>query len=103
MQNEGDPDLLTELIEAYELNSVRLMNKVAASIATSDAVQLRRAIHSLRGTSGNLGAYRLANMCGEIEVLAERADLEGVKPWLPTLESEHLQVIAALVAQKKAD
>ena len=68
---------------------------------TNGAGQLRKAIHSLRGTSGNLGAYRLANICGDIEALAEKANLEEVKPWLATLEAEHQQVIEALVAQRK--
>jgi CheY-like chemotaxis protein len=100
LQMEGEPDLLAELIEAFQKNSKKLMGQISSSFTARDGNLLRRAAHSLKGSSGNLGASRLAEMCGEVEVLAERGELDAISPMLPTVEAEYQKALSALIEEK---
>ena len=53
-----------------KVNSVNLLDKISSSLGSGDRNLLKKAAHNLKGSSGNLGAYRLAEMCGKLEVLA---------------------------------
>jgi HPt (histidine-containing phosphotransfer) domain-containing protein len=61
---------------------------------------MKKAAHNLKGSSGNLGAYRLVEMCGKLEVLAEQGKMEAIPLWLPVLIEEHARVLAALIAER---
>ena len=45
-----------ELIDAYLTNSKLLVHKIEDALDAGNAVDLSKLIHSLKGTSGNLGA-----------------------------------------------
>jgi signal transduction histidine kinase/DNA-binding response OmpR family regulator/HPt (histidine-containing phosphotransfer) domain-containing protein/PAS domain-containing protein len=100
LQVPGEPDLLTELIDAYLTNSKLLVHKVEDALDAGNAVDVSKLIHSLKGTSGNLGAYKLANLCGEVEALADRHDLSSIALWLPQIESEYQRVVVALAVER---
>ena len=100
LEADGEPNLLAELIDAYQVNSGNLMDQISSSLSTGDRNLLKKAAHNLKGSSGNLGAYRLAEMCGKLEVLAEKGKMEAISPWLPVLEEEHSRVLAALIAER---
>ena len=102
LQVEGEPDLLAELIEAYQKNSIKMMDHISGALGASDGNKLRRAAHSLKGSSGNLGAIRLAELCGEVEVRAEHNDLEAVRQLIPAIEIEYQKVLSALLVEKNA-
>jgi signal transduction histidine kinase/CheY-like chemotaxis protein/PAS domain-containing protein len=96
LQVPGESDLLAELIDAYLVNSRQLVVKIQAALDGENAIELSKLIHSLKGTSGNLGAYKLSNMCGEVEALADHNDLGPVALWLPQIEAEYQRVVTAL-------
>ncbi|HVP21954.1 MAG TPA: response regulator [Anaerolineaceae bacterium] len=100
LQVPGEPDLLAELIDAYLSNSKTLMQKIEEAEEARNAEDLSKLIHSLKGTSANLGAYKLANMCGEVEALADRAEIETIALWLPQIEAEFQRVVTALAVER---
>src|SRR5687767_4508129 len=56
-QVEGDPDLVVELIDLYLEDSSDKLAAIREAIAKTDEASLRRATHSLRGSSASLGAH----------------------------------------------
>jgi HPt (histidine-containing phosphotransfer) domain-containing protein len=63
---------------------------------------LRKNIHSLKGSSGTLGARRLSDYCNEVLGLIDKnAPFNLLEEWLPRLEGEHARVCQALQAQQK--
>jgi len=100
LQVPGEPDLLGELIDAYLGNSRPLLNRIQDAFAGGNPAELSRLAHSLKGASGNLGGYKLAAMCGEVEVLADHNDLASIALWLPQIEAEYQRVVSALAEER---
>lgn len=77
-----DPDVLSGLREVMEGEYPKLLDTFlddsqkrveALRTARDDAKALGRIAHSFKGSSGNLGAVRLAHLC-------QRLELESIKP-----------------------
>lgn len=99
-QIEGEPDFVVELIDLY-LNEVpRLFDTILKAIANKDRSTARRAAHSLRGSSGNLGVLQMAAIAGELEHLEN--DYSTVAPeLLRSLENEFERVKEILNAERQ--
>ena len=67
MQDEGEPSLVVELIDLYLEESPRQLASMLGAAAGADAAAIRRAAHSLKGSSASLGALGVAALCEEIE------------------------------------
>jgi PAS domain S-box-containing protein len=67
LQIPGDMDLVRELVDAFEVDAPKLVVDLRQALARDDRKTARRLAHSLRGSSGNLGARRLEAACGELE------------------------------------
>ncbi|VVM90586.1 hypothetical protein PS664_02775 [Pseudomonas fluorescens] len=84
-----DPDVLSDLQEVMEGEYPKLLDTFlddsqkrveALRQARDDAKALRRIAHSFKGSSGNLGAVRLAQLCQllEAESVEAASDLGGL-------------------------
>jgi HPt (histidine-containing phosphotransfer) domain-containing protein len=67
IQAEGEPDLVVELIDLYLEDAPRKLASMREAEAGADAPALRRAAHSLKGSSSSLGAFGAAALCRELE------------------------------------
>lgn len=54
--------------------------------------ELGMAAHSFRGSSGNMGATRLAELCWQLEELARRNELAGMDELLRKIDVEFITV-----------
>jgi HPt (histidine-containing phosphotransfer) domain-containing protein len=99
-QIDGEPDFVVELIDLY-LNEVpRLFDTIRKSVANKDRSTAKRAAHSLRGSSGNLGVLQMATIAGELEHLEN--DYGTVAPeLLQSLENEFERVKEILNAERQ--
>lgn len=101
LQSEGEPDVLTELINLYLRDSKAHMDRVSLAFSHKDAALLRGSLHSLKGISGNLGATRFSNYCYELNrQLDQHATFEGLEDWLPKLQQEYEQVCEVLSSER---
>lgn len=53
-----------------------------------DAAQLVSAAHSFKGSSSNMGAIRLANLCHELEQRAKQHTLQGIEKLVGEIDAE---------------
>jgi CheY-like chemotaxis protein len=82
LQQEGSPDLITELIELYTKETKKRLTELRSALNNQDMTGLRRTVHYLKGSSGSLGIRRMAFLCSQFEEelqlcqnrLRERAD-----------------------------
>jgi HPt (histidine-containing phosphotransfer) domain-containing protein len=107
--NHIDTDTLNMLKEVMEDGFENLLNtfisdskgriedlRQAISVGDDDGV--RRAAHSLKGSSGNLGANPLAALCLSVESRGKDGDLSGLETELEKIEQEYQQVAAIMKA-----
>jgi HPt (histidine-containing phosphotransfer) domain-containing protein len=80
------------LIETYISDAEVRLNALAASIAQRDADTLRRAAHSFKGSSFNIGALRLGAYCDEMEALALAGDSAHWEQQLKRIQEEYMEV-----------
>lgn len=75
----GDGDTVQEILEIYLQESAELGATVQRTLANGDLVELRRAAHSLKSTSRQVGAVQLGDMCGRIEEASKDEDLAAAR------------------------
>lgn len=74
---EGSDDLFTDVARLFLRTCPELLGKMEEALAAGDAPSLARLAHTLKGSSSNLGALKLAAKSHQMEQLAidGRADL----------------------------
>jgi HPt (histidine-containing phosphotransfer) domain-containing protein len=96
LERFGGQALLREMATLYLANAPERIAAVEAALAADDVVAAEYALHSLKSSSAQLGALRLARLCEAGEqitrggrlagvadvVVACRAELERVSAWL---------------------
>lgn len=84
----GDADFVAEIIDDFLANTRVLLDEVAASLESGNAGGARNAAHTLKGTSGSLGARSLSAIAAEAESGSLAGNLDQLAALLPRLEAE---------------
>ena len=102
LQAEGEPDILEELIELFLEEAPPQLVAMREAIEVGDARTVEHLAHTLKGSSGNMGAVRMAPICGELEEAGASAELVRAQGLLEELEVEFGRVRLALEAERSA-
>ena len=86
---EGDFMLLVETFINDSRDRIRTLHEL---IPQGDAETIRRAAHSFKGSSSNIGASRLAELCSQMETQALAGNLDVVPQQLTEIEVEFTRV-----------
>ena len=95
----GKPELLARTIKLYLVESPKLVKALKRAASANDALKIVRSAHSLKSSSGNVGASLLSRYCADIEASARQADFEETRSLLAKIEAEHGRVQSALRTQ----
>lgn len=94
--NQPDqPDFLKQLIALYLEDSKSLVEKIREAIKSDDMERVRKAIHSMKGISSNLGAARFSQLCWQVEH-SIRSNTPLAEGWLASFEAEYALTCDAL-------
>lgn len=88
----GGDAFLAEMIDLFLENAPRRIEAAREADARRDFAGVRRAVHSLKSTAGNVGARRVQALAEQIEETAGDGDSDRVAPLLEELEAEWLNV-----------
>jgi HPt (histidine-containing phosphotransfer) domain-containing protein len=97
----GKPELLSRVINLYLAESPKLVQKLRQAALASDAPEIARSAHSLKSSSGNVGAKLLSRYCEDVEACVRRADTEEARRIVAQIETEHRRVQTALSAESE--
>lgn len=86
LSDDGDPELLLDLIGLFLSDSPSKLEAVSEGVQTGDLDRVERAAHSLKGSSGNLGARRLQYLCESLVTRSRTGDLDGARRVASQLE-----------------
>ncbi|MDO3385055.1 Hpt domain-containing protein [Gilvimarinus sp. SDUM040013] len=81
-------DDFQHLIETFISDSSQKMTDMQRALAAGLSDELRRAAHSFKGSSSNIGAGGLVALCKAIEDKAAVADLAGIEMQIVDLQQE---------------
>jgi len=102
LQDEGDPDIVSELIDAFFGDVPTRLSGILEAVSSNNPTQLEREAHNLKGSSANLGAKQLSAISHELETRGRKSELEGAEAVVDRLESEFERVHAFLEKERKA-
>lgn len=87
--SDAGPTALREMTDSWDTEVGRHIAKIRESQVAGDSPALKASAHALKGTCGNLGVARLAELGRLIEL--ETANSAAAAALLPVLESEYEQ------------
>jgi signal transduction histidine kinase/DNA-binding response OmpR family regulator/HPt (histidine-containing phosphotransfer) domain-containing protein len=95
LESHTRPGFLKEVVESFRKDADQLVADMRAALEAGDLEGLRRAGHTLKGTSRNVGAMDLAMAAERVQ---SGADLEGASDLVGAVEREIARVRPALEA-----
>src|SRR4028119_528819 len=100
-------EALDEAIEIYLETAPELLRGISIALGNADPLALRRSAHSLKSISGTLGAFRLFELCEELEIMG-RIGTNANQPLpapagalLEEVEAEYQRVETALKIERQ--
>jgi HPt (histidine-containing phosphotransfer) domain-containing protein len=104
VHRDGAPKLLEKVIKIYFENSPKLLQTLRDAVAGNDTAEMiGAAAHSLKSSSANLGATKLAALCGDLERMAQENCTRGAKAILNEIEKLYPLVCDSLAAECEND
>lgn len=100
LERSGSPGFVAELIDLFLRESAVHVDALRAALASKDAETLRKSAHTLKGSSGNLGAMALSKVSSELQEAALAADWVRSAALLPRLEAEFDLARSELLAER---
>lgn len=88
LSRDGGDALVHKVVAAYMADTARHLQSLRQSLRARDSDGVRRVAHSLKSSSANVGAARLATLCRELEGLGRAGDVDGAVPLLSDVERE---------------
>ena len=89
-------DEFPALITTYIQDSGVRVDELRQAFTRGDADGVRKAAHSLKGSSANLGLVYLADLCRGVEDAAREGILQGQEPWLLKIQQEQQHAVVLL-------
>ena len=94
--DDGDGALLAAIAHEFSAEAQRQFERLREALAEGDPQAVEQAAHSIKGSSANLGATRLAEITGHLEALGRARALGGATSLLDDVEIELERVRVAL-------
>lgn len=84
------------LVHTFIADSALRLAEIQSAFARGLADDVRKAAHSLKGASANLGLVRLAEACRQLEDAAREGRLAGAAPGVEAVAQEQARAVAIL-------
>ncbi len=101
LQSLREIEALGEVIDIYLENVPLLLQSIHEAIALDDAPALRNAAHSMKSTSGTVGASSLFELCKHLEAMGRAGTTADAPPLVEQVEAEFVKVKAALEIERQ--
>ncbi|MEX2588477.1 MAG: PAS domain S-box protein [Actinomycetota bacterium] len=99
LDSAGDGTLLLRVIEAYLQDTPGRIHQIRTSLRSADRAELVQAANTLKGSSRNIGAKRLADLAEMLEQQARSKRLDLAQDTALVIEKEFDKVRTLLVEQ----
>src|SRR5262249_39116438 len=97
----GEHELLVELIDSFLETAPPLLARLHQGVAQGNAAEVRAAALTIKSSSKDFGATRLAELCQTLEDMGKAGILAGTAELAIQVEAEYQPVKAALEAERE--
>lgn len=94
-----DRDKIGRYLQMFLDGARQTITEVAEAMARGDLAEVRRAAHKLKGSSGMVGAKRLATVAAELERAAAAGSVPDGSAFLRRLETEFAAAVRYVAEQ----
>ena len=95
----GEPDVLDEVLTMFLKDVPNRIERLRNACASGDIQEVRRVAHSLKGSSGNIGAQSMFGICSQLDELRDLSSAEKLVDALAVefgkVETEIRRLLAA--------
>ncbi|MBC8413407.1 response regulator [bacterium] len=96
IQQEGTSDLVARVIKLFLSDSPALVSKMNAAVEAKTSEDTWKTAHSLKSSSANIGALKLAELCKELENDARAGSMDTAGRLVAEIENEYGRACNAL-------
>jgi two-component system, sensor histidine kinase and response regulator len=96
------PQFFDRLLDLFTSYAPSAMGQLVSGREACDAAAVMQAAHSLKSSSGNIGALHLADLCGQAQRLANAGWKDAAMlPVLDKIEAEYMRVAQTIESERK--
>jgi CheY-like chemotaxis protein len=102
----GGDDFVVELAEIYLADAPPRIAVIRDALRTDNAAKLAGAAHTLKSSSGNIGAVLVRDLCTELETIARAGETSRAAAKVEELEREYVRVehhLRGVIAASKVE
>ena len=96
LEEWGGRELMAKMLHLFLEHAPQRLDQIRTGVRDESMDEAERGAHSLKSSSGNMGARRLQALSARVEERAAAGDAEAVVEILPELESAYAEARAAL-------
>ena len=93
---------MRQILDLFAVEAPKLIAQCRSAIASQDALALRRAAHTLKGGSANVGASTLADRARVVEELGANGQTDPAEDQLTEIDRGYERTMAALSSWQDA-
>lgn len=93
----NEQPVLSQVVDAYLYSAPPLLDRLRKAALAGDESEMQQATHALKSSSGNVGAYILAQLCKELEEGARKGTIADAAERVAEIEAEFESVHGALI------
>jgi HPt (histidine-containing phosphotransfer) domain-containing protein len=98
LSDDDGPGILAELVEMYLTDTPPKLDALHEALTRGDSDAVAQLAHTVKGSSGSLGAKRMAVLCAELEEQGRRRNLSEAAGILSQVSREYQTACRALEA-----
>ena len=95
-----DNEMVVELIDAFQTDTRARLERVRAALSAGDATQLRREAHTVKGSSRQIGADALGEVCEQIEHADQSTSLAQFAELVQRMQELFAQIDGSMSAYR---
>ncbi|MFQ6605846.1 MAG: Hpt domain-containing protein [Fidelibacterota bacterium] len=102
LKSIGGSELLSQMLNLYLENAPDRIAGITEGYAAGDFDRVKKSAHSLKSSSGNVGAMDFMIVCQDIETAAERGDREALESLMTSFPVQAQNILTAVRQAKES-
>jgi PAS domain S-box-containing protein len=96
LQEDGEPDIVVDLIGSFTTQTPARLTNLATALATADYETVCDEAHTIKSSARTMGGMHLGELCQELEDLRENPVVDKIQSLSSQIQNEYLKMAAEL-------